>query len=137
MKRVSVRETETMSKLRDLLRSIISGTKNVEPPKAYDTAVTVIQTTPRKGLYHRCKNRSKTGCSSDIDLGITVDAKTYRLINHFRDECGVTTATIVRPLFKTFLNMYKGILDQQLPLCRDDQDVENVIVNLLNIPLVY
>lgn len=61
---------------------------------------------------------------------------TFTRLKKFKEDYGVTQTSLCAPIIDKFIEMHKGALEESLPLCRDEKDVDKLVKELFNIPLV-
>lgn len=85
-------------------------------------------------LFHR--TIEYFGHDKTKSFGCRLQNKTIAKLRKYRDTCGVTYTSLCAPIIEKFIEMHKGALDRSLPLCRNEKDVDRLVKELLNIPLV-
>lgn len=114
--------------VKSLLRYLVQGSDREE-----DTD----QKTPLEKVFKRIRDpKDKHSHDCTTNMQFRLDDKSVKLLRTYKETTGVTLQAICGPIIKKFLQMHRGSLEESLPLCRDENDVEKLIVELYNIPLV-
>lgn len=114
--------------VKSLLRYLVQGVDKEED---------IDQKTSQEKIFKRIRDpKEKHSHDYTTNMQFRLDDKSVKLLRTYKETTGVTLQAICGPIIKKFLQMHRGSLEESLPLCRDENDVEKLIVELYNIPLV-
>jgi hypothetical protein len=118
--------TEERAKI-GLIKSLLQYLVQGKGPKDEDAEVSVNKTFHRTNGYFTHRQTRTFSCR--------LTKNTANKLNSYRDSTGVSMAALCAPIIEKFIELHKGSLEESLPLCRNEKDVDKLVTELFNIPL--